>query len=102
MKQMISLEERIKEIFVNDPLYQVIKETPNEELFLSESYLSNFIEKKYYSTPEVASWFDVTDAQLRYYIKPFEEYLFNDEGSNPTTGSLIQLDYKAVLKASVK
>ena len=98
MEQTIALGERIKEIFANDPLYQVIKETPTEELFLSESYLSDLIEKKYYSTPEVASWFEVTDAQLRYYIKPFEEYLFNDEASNPTTGSLIRLDYKAVLK----
>lgn len=42
--------------------------------------------------------FNVTDAQLSYYIKPFEEYLFYDEGSNPTTGFLIQLDYKAVLR----
>lgn len=98
MEQTIALGERIKEIFTDDPLYQVIKETPTEQLFLSEPYLFVLIEKKYYSTPEVASWFDVTDAQLRYYIKPFEEYLFDDEASNPTTGSLIRLDYKAVLK----
>lgn len=98
MEQTVSIEERIKEFFADDPLYQVIKETPTEQLFLSERYLYHLIEKKYYSTPEAASWFDVTDAQLRYYIKPFEEYLFNDEASNPTTGSLIRLDYKAVLK----
>ena len=98
MEQMISTGQRIKEYFAEDPLYQVIKDTPTEKLFLSEPYLVKIIEKKYYSTPEVASWFDVTDAQLRYYIKPFEEYLFDDEASNPTTGTLIRLDYKAVLK----
>lgn len=85
MEKLISLGDCIKGIFANDPLYQVIKETPTEELFLSEFYLSNLIEKKFYSTPEVANWFDVTDAQLRYYIKPFEEYPFNDEAFNPTS-----------------
>lgn len=98
MEQTILIENRIKEIFAHDPLYLVIKETPTEQFFLSEPYLSNLIEKKFYSTPEVASWFDVTDAQIRYYIKPFEEYLFDDEESNPTTASVIRLDFKAVLK----
>lgn len=98
MEQTISIEERIKDIFADDPLYLAIKETPTELLFLSEPYLSKLIEKKYYSTPEVASWFNVTDAQIRYYIKPFEEYLFDDGASNPTTASVIRLDFKAVLK----
>ena len=98
MEQMISIEQRIKEIFVDDPLFQVIQETPTEQHFLSEPYLLELIEKKYYSTPEVASWFDVTDAQLRYYIKPFEEYLFDGQATNPTTATLIRLDFKAILK----
>lgn len=45
MEQTISIENRIKEIFADDPLYLVIKETPTEQLFLSEPYLSNLIEK---------------------------------------------------------
>lgn len=98
MEQVISIEQRIKEVLTNDPLFQVIQETPNEQHFLSEPYLLELIEKKYYSTPEVASWFDVTDAQLRYYIKPFEEYLFDGQATNPTTATLIRLDFKAILK----
>ncbi|MEK4701940.1 DNA primase [Solibacillus sp. FSL R7-0668] len=98
MEQTISIEKRIQEVLMNDPLFQVIKETPTEQLFLSEPYLQGLIEKKYYSTPEIASWFDVTDAQLRYYIKPFEEYLFDGQASNPTTATLIRLDFLAILK----
>ena len=98
MEQAISIEQRIKEVLTNDPLFQVIQDTPNEQHFLSEPYLLELIEKKYYSTPEVASWFDVTDAQLRYYIKPFEEYLFDGQVTNPTTATLIRLDFKAILK----
>lgn len=98
MEQATSIEQRIKEVLTNDPLFQVIQETPNEQHFLSEPYLLELIEKKYYSTPEVASWFDVTDAQLRYYIKPFEEYLFDGQVTNPTTATLIRLDFKAILK----
>lgn len=98
MEQATSIEQRIKEVLTNDPLFQVIQDTPNEQHFLSEPYLLELIEKKYYSTPEVASWFDVTDAQLRYYIKPFEEYLFDGQVTNPTTATLIRLDFKAILK----
>ncbi|MGY4793825.1 DNA primase [Lysinibacillus fusiformis] len=98
MEQTISIEKRIQEVLANDPLFQVIQETPAEQHFLSEPYLAELIEKKYYSTPEVASWFDVTDAQLRYYIKPFEEYLFDGQATNPTTATVIRLDFKAILK----
>ena len=98
MEQAITIEQRIKEVLTNDPLFQVIQDTPNEQHFLSEPYLLELIEKKYYSTPEVASWFDVTDAQLRYYIKPFEESLFDGQVTNPTTATLIRLDFKAILK----
>ncbi|MBX8946837.1 DNA primase [Lysinibacillus sp. K60] len=98
MEQTISIEQRIQEVLMNDPLFEVIRETPTEQLFLSEPYLNELIEKKYYSTPEIASWFDVTDAQLRYYIKPFEEYLFNGQASNPTTATLIRLNFPAILK----
>ena len=98
MEQATSIEQRIKEVLTNDPLFQVIQDTPNEQHFLSEPYLLELIEKKYYSTPEVANWFDVTDAQLRYYIKPFEEYLFDGQVTNPTTATLIRLDFKAILK----
>lgn len=83
---------------LQDPLFQVIQDTPTEHIFLSEPYLDELIEKKYYSTPEVAGWFEVTDAQLRYYIKPFEEYLFDGIATNPSTPTIIRLDFKAILK----
>lgn len=98
MEQTISIEKHIQEVLANDPLFQVIQETPAEQHFLSEPYLKELIGKKYYSTPEVASWFDVTDAQLRYYIKPFEEYLFDGQATNPTTATVIRLNFKAILK----
>lgn len=98
MEQIFLTKQRIQDILTDDPLFQVIKETPTEQQFISEPYLSTLIEKKYYSTPEIASWFEVTDAQLRYYIKPFEEYLFDGQASNPTTATVIRLDYLAVLK----
>ena len=53
MEQAISIEQRIKEVLTNDPLFQVIQETPTEQHFLSEPYLLELIEKKFYSTPEV-------------------------------------------------
>ncbi len=98
MEQTISIKHRIPEVLADDPLFQVIRETPTENIFLSESYLDDLIEKKYYSTPEVAGWFEVTDAQLRYYIKPFEEYLFDGATTNPSTATIIRLDFKAILK----
>ena len=98
MEQAISIEQRIQELLANDPLFQVIKDTPTEQHFLSEPYLSDLIEKKFYSTPEVASWFDITDAQLRYYIKPFEHYIFDNMTDNPTTATLIRLNLPSILK----
>ena len=98
MEQNISIEQRIQELLANDPLFQVIKDTPTEQHFLSEPYLSELIEKKFYSTPEVASWFDITDAQLRYYIKPFEHYIFENMTDNPTTTTLIRLNLPSILK----
>lgn len=50
MEQTISVEQRIQEVLINDPLFQVIRETPTEQLFLSEPYLNELIEKKYYYT----------------------------------------------------
>ena len=77
------MKEKIIEILRNDPLYAVLRDTPLEEILYTDSYLADIIEKKFYSTPEVAGWFDITDAQLRYYIKPFEHYIFDDMGFDP-------------------
>ena len=93
-----SIKEKIIEILQADPLYSVLQDTPLEETLYTDPYLTDIIEKKFYSTPEVASWFDITDAQLRYYIKPFEHYVFDDMTDNPTTATVIRLNLPSILK----
>lgn len=96
---MIDTQEgKLLEIVQDDPLFAVICDTPLEEAFLNEEYLKEIIDKKYYSTPEVAKWFDITDAQLRYYIKPFESYIFDEDAENPTTANVIRLNLPAILR----
>lgn len=92
------MKEKIVEMLQGDPLFAVVEDTPLEETLCTDAYLSEIVEKKFYSTPEVARWFDITDAQLRYYIKPFEQYLFDDLATNPTTASVIRLNLAAILK----
>ena len=86
------------ELLQDDPLYSVLRDTPLEETLYTDSYLADIIQKKFYSTPEVASWFEITDAQLRYYIKPFEHYIFDDSTDNPTTATVIRLNLPSILK----
>ncbi len=92
------MKEKIIEIRRNDPLYAVLRDTPLEETLYNDSYLTYIIEKKFYSTPEIANWFDITDAQLRYYIKPFVHYIFDDMTDNPTTTTIIRLNFPSILK----
>ena len=98
MLETNKMKDKIIEILQDDPLYSVLRDTPLEETLYSDPYLADIIEKKFYSTPEIASWFDITDAQLRYYIKPFEHYIFNDLTNNPTTATLIRLNLPSILK----
>ena len=92
------MKEKIIELLQDDPLYSVLQDTPLEETLYTDPYLTDIIEKKFYSTPEVASWFDITDAQLRYYIKPFEHYIFDNMTDNPTTATVIRLNLPSILK----
>ena len=98
MKETNEMKEKIIEILHDDPLYAVLRDNPLEEKLYGDSYLTDIIEKKFYSTPEVAGWFDITDAQLRYYIKPFEHYIFVDMTDNPTTSNVIRLNLPAILR----
>ena len=98
MLEMNGMKERIIEILQEDPLYSVLRDTPLEETLYTDPYLADIIEKKFYSTPEVASWFDITDAQLRYYIKPFEHYIFDDMEDNPSTATVFRLNLPSILK----
>jgi hypothetical protein len=92
------IKEKIIDILQDDPLYSVLRDTPLEETLYTDPYLADIIEKKFYSTPEVASWFDITDAQLRYYIKPFEHYIFEDMEDNPSTATVFRLNLPSILK----
>lgn len=98
MKYISSKQQRVVEMLSDDPLFHVILDTPTEQLFLSEPYLEHLVEKKYYSTTEISLWFGVTDAQLRYYIKPFEAYIFSGSEDNPTSSSSLRLNFIAILR----
>lgn len=98
MIEKSKIAEKIATILEDDPLFTVIQDTPLEETLYTDSYLTKIVVKKFYSTPEVAHWFDITDAQLRYYIKPFEHYLFDNATMNPTTATVIRLNFPAILR----
>lgn len=92
------LKESIAELLKDDPLFEVITDTPLEEELYADEYLDEIVEKKYYSTPEVAEWFGINDGQLRYYIKPFSEYLFTDDDQAPSSSTAIRLSFLSILK----
>lgn len=98
MVEASEIKEKIGDMLQGDPLFGVIRDTPLEATLYRDYYLTDLIEKKFYSTPEVAGWFEITDAQLRYYIKPFESYLFDDVAMNPTTATVIRLNLPVILK----
>ena len=91
-------QKKIREILEHDPLFEVLEDTPLEEELYSDEYLSEIIEKKYYSTPEIAKWFGINDGQLRYYIKPFHDYLFEPGENTPTSSTAYRLNFKSILK----
>lgn len=91
-------KEMVFKIIEHDPLFAVIRNTPLEEVLYRDSYLNDISENKYYSTPEVSSWFDITERKLRYYIKPFELYIFDDSKVQPKTTPAIRLNLPAILK----
>ncbi|MBK3497290.1 hypothetical protein JFL43_21160 [Viridibacillus sp. YIM B01967] len=98
MKVAIDMKPRLQELLIHDPLFAVICDTPIEDTLYNDSYLQEIVEEKFYSTPEVASWFDISDAQLRYYIKPFQEYIFTTDEETPSTTNVIRLTFTAILK----
>ena len=51
---MNEMKEKITEILQDDQLYAVVRDTPLEETLYTDAYLADIIEKKFYSTPEVA------------------------------------------------
>jgi len=98
LKVTEEMKQRIQAVLIHDPLFTVVRDTPMEEVLYSDSYLAEIIEKKFYSIAEVAVWFSISDAKLRYYIKPFKEYIFLDQEVTPSTQVVIRLSFLAILK----
>ena len=91
-------KEMVFGIIQHDPLFAILRDTPLEAVLYHDPYLSGITKKGYYSTAEVASWFDITEAKLRYYIRPFEHYIFDGTKMHPKTLSAIRLNLPAILR----
>ncbi len=96
MLKLNDAKEMVLGIVQHDPLFVVIQDSSLEETLYNDSYLAHIGESNHYSISEVAGWFDITDAMLRYYIKPFEQYIFDNATNSPNTN--IRLNLPAILR----
>ncbi|MFF2176681.1 hypothetical protein ACFVT8_09525 [Lysinibacillus sp. NPDC058147] len=96
MLKLNDAKETVLEIVQHDPLFVEIQNTPLEEILYNDDYLAHIEESNHYSISEVAGWFKITDAMLRYYIKPFEQYIFDNASNSPNTN--IRLNLPAILR----
>jgi hypothetical protein len=98
MNQLDENRQKVQPLIMDDPLFEIIQDTPLEDELYSDDYIEGIIEKKYYSTPEIAEWFGINDGQLRYYIKPFQDYLFEEGEETPSSSTAYRLNFKSILK----
>ena len=96
-------EEEIKEMVLiyvkNDPLYKVLKDTPQEFILFSDDYLKTIIEKTGYPMLDIAEWFNISDGQLRYYLRPFSDYIYEDDGVvSGHTNNVVRLNIRQILR----
>lgn len=96
MLKVNDAKEMVLEIVQDDPLFVALQHTPLEENLYNDGYLAEIDESKHYTIAEVAGWFDITDAMPRYYLKPFEQYIFDN--ASPNTNSNIRLNLPAILR----
>lgn len=96
MLKVKNAKEMVLEIVQGDPLFVVLQHTPLEEILYNDAYLADIDEAKHYTIAEVASWFNSTDAMLRYYLKPFEQYIFDN--TTPSANGNIRLNLPAIVK----
>lgn len=96
MLKLNDAKETVLGIVQHDPLFVEIQNTPLEEILYNDNYLAHIEESNHYSIAEVAGWFEITDAMLRYYIKPFEQYIFDNASNSPSTN--IRLNLPAILR----
>ncbi|WP_089985452.1 hypothetical protein [Lysinibacillus fusiformis] len=96
MLKVNDAKEMVLGIVQDDPLFVALQHTPLEESLYNDDYLTNIDETNHYTIAEIAGWFDITDAMLRYYLKPFEQYIFDN--ATPNEHGNIRLDLPAILR----
>ncbi|MCG7437163.1 hypothetical protein [Lysinibacillus fusiformis] len=96
MLKVNDAKEMVLGIVQDDPLFVALQHTPLEESLYNDDYLRNIDETNHYTIAEIAGWFDITDAMLRYYLKPFEQYIFDN--ATPNEHGNIRLDLPAILR----
>lgn len=96
MLKVNDAKEMVLKIVQGDPLFAVLQHTPLEEVLYQDTYLTTIDEAQHYTIAEVASWFDSTDAMLRYYLKPFEQYIFDN--TTPNANGNIRLYLPAIVR----
>ncbi|MCM3358173.1 hypothetical protein [Psychrobacillus sp. MER TA 171] len=88
--------EHIKENLKFDPLFEVIQNAKLEDELFQEEFLQEIDIKKHYGTVKIAEWFSMSDSGLRYYIKPFPYYLFDEDA--PNTDTAYRLSFISIIK----
>ncbi|WP_281486681.1 hypothetical protein [Lysinibacillus sphaericus] len=96
MLKVNDAKEMVLGIVQDDPLFVALQHTPLEESLYNDDYLADIDETNHYTIAEIAGWFDITDAMLRYYLKPFEQYIFDN--ATPNVNGNIRLDLPAILR----
>lgn len=86
----------IQKVLKDDPLFKAVVSRGYDKELFSDSYLEDINTAGTYGTVKVAEWFNVSDSQLRYYIKPNIAYLV-EEGT-PVNEFAYRLTFTAVLK----
>ncbi len=96
MLKVNDAKEMVLGIVQDDPLFVALQHTPLEESLYNDEYLADIDETNHYTIAEIAGWFNITDAMLRYYLKPFEQYIFDN--ATPNVNGNIRLDLPAILR----
>lgn len=88
--------KHIQKVFKDDPLYKALVAREYDKILFSDSFLEEINTAGTYGTVKVADWFNVSDSQLRYYIKPNIAYLVDDD--TPINEFAYRLTFTAIVK----
>ena len=93
------IKEMVLQYVKKDTLYNVLKDTPREEILFSDTYLKDIVEKIGYPMTDIADWFNTSDGQLRYYLRPFYSYIFEEDGViSGNTSNVLRLNIRQILR----